>query len=612
MVINEGHGLVMSATCQDIDARAVSRNSLMGKASKALVLVTTLSLLSGCDKEKFDEVAGNFSNAFSGAAETVRQSVSDAEDSPDNPPTEAQIKTRQALAKIKENWAPDDYEAPEPAVEAHEKKIEVAGYTAAYQGVRAQTRTGALDLAVDELDRLSVSPSADETTTNGAVANEEQPAGPVNVAYTEEPPVDHQGFKGQDKVHLAIERGALLLEKGDLEEAVAAFEEAEQTLKVRGRRSYTGDAATDAKSFFGSVFTGDGEFGPYDLQPYEEILFLNYKAIGYLLQGGSQAYNVSRRAADRQNELRAKFVELIEQAKADIKEEQKDQTDPEILNSLGPVKEWFDEIKESYAEIGDRVPSAYVNPFGYYVVGMVNEIKSYGDPTLRDNARIAYGKALELNPDSPVIQEAARAMDDGFARDDQKVVHLIGSLGMVPEKHVATYGFPLFGRNEVMPLKFPVYKDVPDVVETIEVLDSTGQHKLGSLSSLADIEAMVLRYQKDRLPTESVKFFVGLYPRIVEKTVLTGLGVIGDKIESQRYQQVNPDMRAWLALPARFQAARLVVPANLSRVQLRSYDADGRELGRQTVDLPPDTHGFAYIRAVDKVLTAQTSIASWL
>lgn len=482
----------------------------------------------------------------------------------------------------------------------NEARIEIAGYARAYRGVRAQTRTGAFALALDELDRLS---DPNSSVSKGEV---------TNVAYSEDEASDNLGFKGQDKVHLAIERGTLLLEKGDLEEAVTAFEEAERILDKRGKRSYSGDALTEATSFVGSLFIGDGEFGPYNLQPYEEILFLNFKTIGYLLQGKPEAYNVGRRAADRQNELRNQFIDLIQQAKTETKEEEKKQKDPEALSRLGAVRNWLSEIGDTYSQIGNRVPSAYVNPFGYYVVGMVNEIKSYSDPSLRDNARIAYEKALELNPSSPVLKAAAKAMGSGFARSDQKVVHLIGSVGMAPEKRVAAYGLPLPEQRMVLPLKFPIYKEVPDVVKTIEVRDSTGQRKLGTLSALADIEAMALRYQKDRLPIESTKFGIGLYPRLVEKDILSGFGAIGSAVGNWRDERINPDMRAWLALPARFQAARLVVPASLSKVQLRSFDANGRELGRQIVDLPADTHGFAYIRAVDKVLTAKASVASWL
>jgi hypothetical protein len=246
-----------------------------------------------------NEVLNSLSNSLAGAATGGNAAVA------------ARTTTGQALAG--------------GGIGAHETRIEVAGYTAAYRGVRSQTRTGAFELAVDELDRLADPASAAAVT---------------NVAYTEDGSTDNQGFRGQDKVHLAIERGTLLLEKGDLDQAVLAFEDAEETLKGRNQRSYSGDAVAEATSFVGSLFTGDGEFGPYNLQPYEEILFLNFKTIGYLLQGKSEAYNVGRRAADRQNELRAQFIDLIKQAKAEVEEEEKAQTDPEALSKIGAVRSW--------------------------------------------------------------------------------------------------------------------------------------------------------------------------------------------------------------------------------------------------------------------------------
>ncbi len=200
------------------------------------------------------------------------------------PARTVQVEKRSFGAAVKDSWKGQS--SPDGAIGPNEARIEITGYTAAYRGVRAQTRTGAFELALDELDRLA-DPGSATAPKSGA----------TNVAYTENAPSDNQGFKGQDKVHLAIERGTLLLEKGDLEEAVLAFEDAEQTLEVRNQRSYSGDAVTETASFVGSLFTGDGEFGPYHLQPYEEILFLNFKTIGYLLQGKSEAYNVGRRAA---------------------------------------------------------------------------------------------------------------------------------------------------------------------------------------------------------------------------------------------------------------------------------------------------------------------------
>ncbi|MGI9438044.1 MAG: SH3 domain-containing protein [Geminicoccaceae bacterium] len=501
---------------------------------------------------------------------------------------------------------PGSWNLKEGAIQPLETRIETAGYTAAFRGVRAMTRNGAFELALDELKRMAEPPVEVEPAAGSDDSSIVQASKPTDGGSGE----DGQGFFGQDKLHLTVERGALLLEKGELEAAVAAFEEAETELETRNSRSQFEDLLVGAASVFGGAASGDGEFGPYNLQPYEEILFLNYKTIGYLLQGRREAYNVGRRAADRQNELRDEFQELIEEVKGKPVEPE-GEADAEADGQIAKVNHWLQEIGERYSDTGDRVPSAYVNPFGFYVVGMVNEIESYTDPSQRDNARIAYEKALELNPSSPVLKDAARAMGKSFARSDRKVVHFLGSIGMAPEKRVASFGLPIARLNTVMPLKFPVYQEVRDTVAKIEVRDTTGQRVLGQLTPLADIEAMVVRYQKDRLPAETSRFLLGLYPRLMERGLLSEFGSIGEVIANWRETTINPDMRAWLALPAVFHAARLELPRQANRVQIRSFDAKGRELGRETVELPGDNHGFAYVRAVDKVLTAQAGEASW-
>ncbi len=221
---------------------------------------------------------------------------------------------------------------------------------------------------------------------------------------------------------------------------------------------------------------------------------------------------------------------------------------------------------------------------------MVNEIKSYSDPSLRDNARIAYEKALELNPESVVIKEAAKAMAGGFARSDQKVIHLIGSIGMAPEKARCLLWTASAGAGD------------GDAVEVSDLYRSTGyreddrgarQHRSAKarnrLSALADIEAMAIRYQKDRLPVESVKFGIAASIRVSSRRAsVQPRRRWRARSATWRDQSINPDMRAWLALPARFHAARLVVPANLIEdptsllrcERTGTWAADGRSVTR--------------------------------
>jgi hypothetical protein len=339
---------------------------------------------------------------------------------------------------------------------------------------------------------------------------------------------------------------------------------------------------------------------------------LNFKSLTHLLQGQRKAYNVARRAADRQNEQREEFFNELKETGQQQKELERKKQSGRGADTL-LVEGWLKEIVGRYSNVAERVPSAYVNPLGFYVVGLINEIESYADPSLRDNARIAYGKALELNPDSRVLKDAVQAMTHRFARDDHKVVHVLAGVGLAPEKRVASYGFLADKEyGTILPLKFPIYEPTADRISRIEVRDITGHRLYGELSGVADIEAIALRYQKDRLPIESVRFILGLYPRLFERSIWSGLGELGEKIASYRDASINPDMRSWSTLPSNVSALRLVVPAGTSQLQLITYDRAGIRLASQRVSLDKAAHSFVYARAIDNALKAVAGHAAWL
>ena len=89
--------------------------------------------------------------------------------------------------------------------------------------------------------------------------------------------------------------------QGNLKGAIQSFDTAEEELIGLQSGSYVGDAARGTASFLGGLFSGQGEIGRYQPEPWEQILLLNYKTLGYLLNGDKRAFNVSLRASDLQN-----------------------------------------------------------------------------------------------------------------------------------------------------------------------------------------------------------------------------------------------------------------------------------------------------------------------
>ncbi|MCU7835834.1 MAG: SH3 domain-containing protein [gamma proteobacterium symbiont of Taylorina sp.] len=399
-----------------------------------------------------------------------------------------------------------------------------------------------------------------------------------------------------------MERGTLYLDKANVEKSIKSFGNAEDILIVRQKNSKTSDFISSIASFTAETVTGNEEFQEYPGEGYEKVLMLNYKSIAFLLDGERQAYNVARRAIDWQNMEKARFREEIEEAKKETKKAEKDIKDKDASNT-----EW----KASYKKldkIATRVPSAFVNPFGYYVTGMIQEYEAKKDASLRDNARIAYEKALKLNPKSKVLKQAVKDMKRNKSSGNKRLLHVVVADGFAPEKKMLIYNFP--SGNGVVPIKLPIYEPVASKVARVEV-QTTGGKRLATLSSVADVEAICLRNQKDSEAFRSLRMTIAIARAVGVNQAASNLGLFGSLLSSAVNDMAAPDMRSWMSLPAKLQAARLYISKNTKKLKIVSFDARGRRLASKTVDISNKSDAFIYARSIDKQLYVNASNTLW-
>ena len=182
-----------------------------------------------------------------------------------------------------------------------------------------------------------------------------------------------------------LERGLLILNAGDFERALLYFDAGE--MKMEQCEAESGMyklGATISKGGIATLF-GSEEVNDYVLRGYEKVMLLNYKALCYMLLGDRKAYNVTRRAIEKQQEEWEKFKELL----VEFEEKQAKQADNQKkIASEVNVDNRDEEIKKK----AELVPNAYVNPFGDYMDALLLELDGIDDKSIRDNSIIAYKK----------------------------------------------------------------------------------------------------------------------------------------------------------------------------------------------------------------------------
>jgi len=459
-----------------------------------------------------------------------------------------------------------------------DENIQYAGYSERYQTVKGMVKEGHIGEAAQYYDK--------QTRELRSLTGEEKDF------------AEKYGFLAW------LEQGTLELDEGQYDDAVESFSHAERILESRDSESKVSDWFKSITTFTAETVSGNEELQPYKGEGYERVLMLNYKSIGYLLQGKRQAYNVTRRAIDWQNLEKKAFEEKLRETQKQLTEKE-DQADESGEDGSGLNSKAY----AAYDRKAATVPSAFVNPFGFYVAGMIQEFEGYQDRSLRDNARISYKKALELNPDSKVLKQAVKDLGKPAPRN-KRLLHVVVADGFAPEKKMLTYG--ISAQNMVVPIKLPIYEPVASRVARIEVR-TTGGKRLAKLSPVADVEALSLRHQKDSEPFRQLRVMTAFLTSTVTHAALnSALGQLGEKVASKKDEMAAPDMRSWMSLPATMQAARLHISKGVSKLKLVSYDKQGRQLASSIVEIEPNSHGIIYARSIDRVMFSQGSDKLWL
>ena len=274
-------------------------------------------------------------------------------------------------------------------------------------------------------------------------------------------------------------------------------------------------------------------------------------------------------------------------------------TSPDSM-SMSDVDDRTAEVKKK----AGLVASAYVNPFADYLNAMMMEIDGFDDPTMRQNAKIAYKKVVENNRDCTVAKTAVSQVEKGIGRN-QKLVQILLSDGFSPYQLEKTKIFPIPMDNRVINAVVNYANATPVPTQTRGAVIKVGG-KTTKLSSLTKMESLILRDEQDRLPMRATMFGLAIIRSATSGAFLGNLGsALAGSIQ-------RPDTRSWLTLPNQVFVARVAVPKNQKTLKLQTMNAKDQPLATTDIKLAKEGPTVVYAVSYDKNIKVYANEFSWV
>lgn len=394
--------------------------------------------------------------------------------------------------------------------------------------VQAQVQTGTVASAIDELDKSASS----DSERAGLLYN--------------------------------LERGELLRLNKQYPESTAAFLKADALVN-----EWEQTAKTDPSKLLGKIGAAliSERLSDYEGQDYEKVWLTTRLALNHLAQGETENARADIKRTHEREAVIAEFrAKSLAAAEAEAKTKGAAATGKE-LNGY-PVETINDPAVL-------KLKNSYSNALSHYLAGFLYEVLN--EPGL---AAPGYRKAIELKPETPLLEEGLRGLDKrtSFTHKRHKKmtdVLFVVEAGNAPARKPQAFTIPVpIDGWQTLSISYPVI--APSTDAPLSLLAANGQ-KL-KLENVVDVNVMARRALKDDMPGMVMRGIT----RAIAKSVLqhqlsehAGMfGQIAGMAASAYTEQA--DDRMWRMLPGRVYVARGYLPPGAYQLQI-----DGRDLGEK-------------------------------
>lgn len=376
--------------------------------------------------------------------------------------------------------------------------------------------------------------------------------------------LDKSAKSEEDKAALLynLERGELLRLNKQYVESTDAFLKADTRVK-----EWEDTAKSDSSKLLGMVGASliSERLNTYEGQDYEKVWLTTRLALNRLAQGDLDNARVDIKRTHEREAIIAEFraKETVD-AEEKAKEKGASATGKEINGY--PVETLNDpEVL--------KLKNGYQNALSHYLAGFLYEVLN--EPGL---AAPGYRKAIELKPETAVLEDGLRGLDDRTSfthkrRQRMTDVLFVVEAGNAPARKpmVFTLPVPINNRVQTMSISYPIIeasKDTP-----LSSIDAAGKQL--KLESVVDLNVMARRALRDAMPGMVLRGVTRAITKAVMQDQLAKnagvFGAIAGMVASVLTEQA--DDRMWRMLPGRVYVARGYLPPGVHKLMI-----DGREV----------------------------------